>query len=146
MFVKSLVATLSIKRIPDSEIIKDISSKMNKTISQRYLTSIKQQIKRDSYYWYKTLPDGEYEYLHEFRERINEITDLQRRHYKIVEVNANNPSIQQTSLAELHKLNITLSNYFDIAPYIVPNLGASNNNNDNSLPAAQQTKEDKIIV
>ena len=119
---------------------------MNKTISQRYLTSIKQQIKRDSYYWYKTLPDGEYEYLHEFRERINEITDLQRRHYKIVEVNANNPSIQQTSLAELHKLNITLSNYFDIAPYIVLNLGASNNNNDNSLPAAQQTKEDKIIV
>jgi len=146
MFVKSLVATLSIKRIPDSEIIKDISSKMNKTISRRYLTSIKQQIKRDSYYWYKTLRDGEYEYLHEFRERINEITDLQRRHYKIVEVNANNPSIQQTSLAELHKLNITLSNYFDIAPYIVLNLGASNNNNDNSLPAAQQTKEDKIIV
>jgi hypothetical protein len=146
MFVKSLVATLSIKRIPDSEIIKDISSKMNKTISQRYLTSIKQQIKRDSYYWYKTLRDGEYEYLHEFRERINEITDLQRRHYKIVEVNANNPSIQQTSLAELHKLNITFSNYFDIAPYIVPNLGASNNSNDNSLPAAQQTKEDKIIV
>ena len=27
-----------------------------------------------------------------------------------------NPTMQQTSLAELHRLNITLSNYFDVAP------------------------------
>ena len=29
------------------------------------------------------------------------------------------PQIQQTSLAELHRLNITLVNYFDVAPTIV---------------------------
>ena len=29
--------------------------------------------------------EGEYEYIHEFRERINEILDLQKRHYEIAD-------------------------------------------------------------
>jgi hypothetical protein len=43
-------------------------------------------------------------------------------HHEIIIRNDNdtvyNPAIIQTSLAELHKLNITLSNYFDVAPAI----------------------------
>ena len=30
-----------------------------------------------------------------------------------------NPQIQQTSLAELHRLSITLSNLYDVAPTII---------------------------
>jgi|GEM_PF-1727978 len=139
--VMTLVATLSIKRIPDLEIIKEIERQTNKTVTTRYLYQVKQQIKKDSKKWYETLREGEYEYIHEFRERINEIIDLQRRHYKIIEDNQNNPSIQQTSLAELHRLNITLSNYFDVAPTIVT---IPVKQNDNSISMAQQDKE--III
>jgi hypothetical protein len=117
--IKNLVALLSIKRIPDSEIAGEIERQTGKSITNNMLFRIRQQIKRESYQWYQKLREGEYEYLHEFKERINEIVDLQKRHYTIIEDNANNPSIQQTSLAELHKLNITLSNYFDVAPSIV---------------------------
>jgi len=134
--VKNLVATLSIKRIPDIEIIDAVKRKTNKTISRTGLFRIRQSIKRDSKEWYETLREGEYEYLYEFKERINEIVDLQRRHYKIIEDNPNNPAIQQTSLAELHRLNITLSNYFDVAPTIV-NIGNKNNNGD-TIPIPQK--------
>jgi hypothetical protein len=127
------VATLSIKRIPESEILKEIERQTNKTITTRFLYYIKEQIKKDSFKWYKTLREGEYEYLHEFKERINEIIDLQRRHYKIIEDNQVNPGIQQSSLIELHKLNITLSNYFDVAPTIL-NIAATKNNLDNGSP------------
>ena len=72
---------------------------------------IRQQIKKESYDWYKTMREGQYEYIHEFKERINEIMDLQKIHHEIIESNKHNPSIQQTSLAELHRLNITLYNY-----------------------------------
>ena len=93
------------------------------------LWNIRQRLKRDSYKWYKTLREGEFEYLHEFKERINEIVDLQRMHHKIISRNDNdsvyNPAIIQTSLAELHKLNITLSNYFDVAPAIGITLSAT---------------------
>ena len=62
--------------------------------------------------------EGEYEYLHEFKERINEIMDLQKKLHSIIDNNENNPAIQINAIAELHKLNITLSNYFDVAPAI----------------------------
>ena len=102
--VKNIVANLSIKRIPGPEIVENVFNQTGKTLSRSGLYNIKQSIKKDSYHWYKTLKQGEYEYIHEFKERINEIVDLQKRHYKIIEDNANNPSVQQTSLAELHKL------------------------------------------
>ena len=59
--------------------------------------------------------EGEYEYIHEFRERISEIMSLQKKHYEIIDNNEDNPTIQQTSLAELHRLSITLSNLYDVA-------------------------------
>ena len=90
----------------------------NKTITDRYLRTIRQQIKRESYHWYKTMREGEYEYIHEFKERINEILWLQKKHHEIIDNNPN-PSIQQASLAELHRLSITLSNLYDVAPTII---------------------------
>ena len=57
--------------------------------------------------------EGEFEYIHEFKERINEILFLQKKHHEIVENNSTSPQIQQISLAELHRLSITLSNLFD---------------------------------
>jgi hypothetical protein len=63
--------------------------------------------------------EGEYEYIHEFKERINEILFLQKNHHQILMRNEDNPQIQQTSLAELHRLSITLSNLYDVAPTII---------------------------
>ena len=102
----------------DLEIMQVIFNQTGKTITDRYLSTIRQQIKRESFSWYKAMREGEYEYLHEFKERINEILFLQKKHHEIIDSNEDNPSIQQASLAELHRLNITLSNYFDVAPAI----------------------------
>ena len=60
--------------------------------------------------------EGQFEYIHEFKERINGILFLQKKHHQIIDTNEHNPQIQQTSLVELHRLSITLSNLFDVAP------------------------------
>jgi hypothetical protein len=129
--IKSIVASLTIKRIPDNEILKAIFDQVNKTMTIRHVSRIKQQIKRESYHWYSQLREGEYEYLHEFKERINEIMDLQKKLHHIIDNNENSPAIQIDAVSELHKLNITLSNYFDVAPVIV---------NGFTLPTTQQSK------
>jgi hypothetical protein len=129
--VKSIVANLSIKRIPDQEIIKEIYGKMNKTITRMELWNIRQRIKKESYHWYKTMREGQYEYIHEFKERISEIIDLQKRHQAILDSDEEPTTVKQTSLAELHRLNITLSNYFDVAPSILSNA---------TIPTTQQAK------
>ena len=136
ILLKSIVATLSIKRIPESEIIKEIFHQTNKNITTRYFFYLKQQIKKKSYHWYKTMREGEYEYIHEFKERINEIMSLQKKHHEIID-NSPNPTIQQASLGELHRLNITLSNYFDVAPSII---------NDSTLSITPQSKAATTIT
>ena len=117
--VRSIVASLTIKRIPEPEIINEIFKQTDKMVSIRYLSDVRQSIKRESFKWYRTMREGEYEYIHEFKERINEIMSLQKIHHEIIDNNQGNPQIQQTSLAELHRLSITLSNLFDVAPTII---------------------------
>ena len=117
--IKSMVAALSIKKIPDAEIIDEIYRQINKTITRTGLFYVRKQIKNESYHWYQTLREGQYEYIHEFKERIDEILWLQRKHHEIIDSPTESTSNKQASLAELHKLNITLSNYFDVAPDII---------------------------
>jgi hypothetical protein len=133
--VKSLVANLSIRRIPDAEIIKEVYDKTNKTLSRSGLFRVRQQIKKDSYHWYKTMREGEYEYIHEFKERISEIMDLQKMHHAIIDSDTEPTTVKQVSMAELHRLNTTLANYFDVAPYIL-----SKQQNDNSISDPSETK------
>jgi hypothetical protein len=134
--IKSIVANLSIKRIPESEIINEVFNQTNKTISRVALFNIKKRIKKESFKWYKTMREEEYEYIHEFRERIKEILDLQKRHYEIADSPAVPIPIKQASLFELHKLSVTLSNLFDVAPFII---GSTNSNATLSAPSENKT-------
>ena len=142
MLIQNLVCNLSIKRIPDNEIIKEVYEHTKKTISKVTLFNIRKRIKKESSKWYTQLRQGEYEYIHEFKERINEIVDLQRQHHEIILRNQDYPSVVQTSLAELHKLNITLSNYFDVAPFI----GNGNTSISETSTTKQNVRNHDIIV
>ena len=141
--IQNIVANLTIKRIPDSLIIKHIEDTTGKSITRKTLWNIRQRLKKESYDWYSELRQGEYEYLHEFKERINEIMDLQQQHHEIILRNQGRPSIVQTSLAELHRLNITLSNYISVAPSI----GNQNQNvTVSAIPEVKRIDERDIIV
>ena len=94
-FVKSIVATLTIKRIPDPEIKKEIERQTNKTLSKSGLYYVRQSIKKESYRWYKTMREGEYEYIHEFKERINEILSCKRSTMQIIDNNEHNPQFNK---------------------------------------------------
>jgi uncharacterized protein YqgQ len=146
--IKSIVANLHIKQVPDSLIIQEVRRQTGKTISKRTLYYVRERIKKESYIWYLKLRKDNYEFIHEFRERIREINDLQQKHYLIVNSTSEPTSVRQTSMVELHKLNITLSNYYDIAPYIVSNIGQLNRNrNDNNpIPIKSENQEQDIIV
>ena len=133
ILVKSIIAALSIKRIPEQDIIDEIYRQTNKTITKSGMFYIRNDIKKESYQWYKTTREGEYEYIHEFRERINEILDLQKRQYEIADSPTVPIPIKQASLFELHKLTVTLSNLFDVASFIISNSNAA-------LPTSPETK------
>jgi hypothetical protein len=126
--------------VPDLEIMQVIFNQTGKTITDRYLSTIRQQIKRESFSWYKAMREGDYEYLHEFKERINEIYFLQKKHHEIIDSHTEPTINKQSSLAELHRLNITLSNYFDVAPTIIGNAAIP------TTPETKSTERRKFIV
>jgi len=138
-----------LKRLTDKETIEEIHKHIpdKDPVTREYLYEVRQSIKRDSFNWYNKLREGKYDYVHEFKERINEVHWLQQQHYKIIKSNENNPRIQQTSLAELHKLNITLANYLDVLPSII-----GNNQNASTVSAplkessTEQQPRETIIV
>ena len=47
--------------------------------------------------------EGQYEYIHEFKERISEIIDLQKRHHAIIDSDTEPTTVKQASMAELHR-------------------------------------------
>lgn len=117
--IEGIVGSLSIKRIPDVEIIKEVFKQTNHSITRQTLYNVRQRIKKESFKWFKTLRESQFEYIHEFCERVREIEFLQKKHYEIIDSNEKNPSIQLTALAALHKLNVTLSQYYDVVPKII---------------------------
>ena len=71
--IKNMVATLTLKRIPDNEIVREIFDQTNKTMTVRNLTRIKKQIKKDSYQWYSQTETGPVRIYSRIKERIDEI-------------------------------------------------------------------------
>jgi hypothetical protein len=143
--VKSVIARLSVKRIPEREILKEVFEVTGKTITRRTLYHIKNKIRKESLYWYQNLQQNRYEYIYQFKERIREIESYMRKHHEIIDNNPN-PSVQQKSLEELHKLNITLSNYYDVAPNIIAYSKQNTNFTDNNDTVSIPSKNKEIIV
>ena len=118
-YVKDIINLYSLKRFSTEEIIRGIYEVTKRKVTPVYISQVRKRIREDAAKWYRSIRDGEYEYIYQFKERIDEILYLQRKHYEIVSSCGDNPSVVQTSLAELHRLNITLSNYYDVAPAIM---------------------------
>ena len=75
----------------------------------------------------------------------NELTrswTYKRMHHEIIDNNEHNPQIQQTSLAEFHRLNVTLSNYIEVAPTIVNGITLSATPKTKTVP----TEAESIIT
>ena len=123
--IKSLVATLSLKRIPDAEIVKEIERQTDSSFTISGLAKVKEQLKKESHGWFKLMRQDQYAYIHEYKSRIEEIESLQKKANQIIDKNEHNPQIQLSAISELHKLNITLSNYIEVLPTVINNYGTS---------------------
>ena len=130
----------------DNEIIEQIERQTGQTITRFGLYKIRQQTKKDSWEWYKTMREDSYSYLHEFKERINEIESLQKKANQIIDKNEHNPQIQLSAISELHKLNITLSNYIEVLPTVINNNGPSISTTPEDKTTESEEQSESIIT
>ena len=142
---------MTLKRTTDNEIIEQIERQTGQTITRFGLYKIKQQIKKESYDWFKQMREGQYEYIHEFKERINEIVQLQKMHHEIINNDREPTTVKQASMNELHRLSV--SNYFDVAPSIVNGITLSvapenrlNNNSKTRTNSNNNKRTHNIVI
>lgn len=114
--IQSIVATLSIKRIPDVEIIEEINQKLKKTIGPRELYNVRQRIEKESYKWYTELRDDSYAYLSTYKNRIDSFFSYQNKLHEIINKSRNKPEIQIKAISELVRIEMSVYNtYKDLA-------------------------------
>ena len=68
--------------------------------------------------------------------------DLQRRYHEIIDNDKEPTQVKQTSLVELHKFSITLSNLYDVNPSIVNGITLSATPKTKTVP----TEAESIIT
>ena len=124
----------------DNEIIQEIERQTGQTVTRNTIYKTRQQMKKESYDWFNTLRQDRYSYLHEFKERINEIMDLQKKCHELIESNKHNPQIQLSAIAELHRLNITLSNYIEVIPTVINGCTISTTPEDKTTESEESTE------
>ena len=89
-----------------------------KTITRTGLFYVRKAIKKESYQWYKTLREGEYEYIHEFKERINEIHLMQRSTMRSWTTRTYQLLSKPLSLNSID-YRLPSANLYDVAPTII---------------------------
>ena len=103
------------------KFMQQIERQTGQSITRNGIYKIRQQIKKESHDWFKLMRQDQFAYLHEFKSRIEEIESLQKKANQIIDKNEHNPQIQLSAISELHKLNITLSNYIEVLPTVINN-------------------------
>jgi hypothetical protein len=58
-------------------------------------------------------------YVRGFFDRVEEIRFIQKRLWKLVENNPDNPILQKSCLSKLHQSTITLCNLYDALPAVI---------------------------
>ena len=75
---------------------------------------------------------------------LTKYSHLQKKHHQIIDSPTEPTTVKQTSMAELHRLNITLSNYFDVAPDIIGN--GTTLSTTSEAKTTEPEAENRIIV
>jgi hypothetical protein len=101
------------------ESLRYIKDKLGSEIGADHFNHVRAELKRDVKKNLRHLQKDRYAYVREFFDRVEEIRFIQKRLWKLVEANSDNPILQKSCLSELHQSTITLCNLYDALPAVI---------------------------
>jgi transposase-like protein len=64
-YVKDIVNLYSLKRFSTEEIIRGIYEVTKRKVTPVYISQVRKRIREDAAKWYRSIRDGEYEYIYQ---------------------------------------------------------------------------------
>ncbi len=145
---RNIVLDCIVQRLTTQESLRYIKDKLGSEIGADHLNHVRAELKQDVKNDLTRLQKDRFAYVREFFDRIEEIRYIQKRLWKLIEDNPNNPILQKGNLSELHHSTITLCNLYDAPPVAIAvrpdfiNGGYDSGECDNTLYlGSNQTRE-----
>ena len=145
---RHLVLDCIVQRLTTQESLEYVKDKLGSEIRPDHFNHVRAELKQDVRKNLKHLQKDRFAYVREFFDRIEEIRYIQKRLWKLMEENPDNPILQKGCLSELHQSTITLGNLYDTLPAATAvrpdfvNGGYDSGECDNSLYlGSNQTRE-----
>jgi hypothetical protein len=98
------------------ESLQYVKDKLGSEIGADHFNHVRADLKRDVKKNLTHLQKDRFAFVREFFDRIDEVRDIQKRLWKLIEDNPVNPILQKSCLSELHQSTITLCNLYDVLP------------------------------
>ena len=145
---RHLVLDCIVQRLTTQESLEYVKDKLGSEIRPDHFNHVRAELKQDVRKNLKHLQKDRFAYVREFFDRIEEIRYIQKRLWKLMEENPDNPILQKGCLSDLHQSTITLGNLYDTLPAATAvrpdfvNGGYDSGECDNSLYlGSNQTRE-----
>jgi hypothetical protein len=116
---RHLVLDCIIQRLTTQESFLYIKDKLGSEIGADHFNHVRAELKQDVKKDLTRLQKDRYAYVREFFDRIEEIRYIQKRLWRLIEDNPDNPILQKSCLSELHQSTISLCNLYDTLPAVI---------------------------
>jgi len=110
--IKDTVVECIIKRYSREETLTYIKDKLGVEIMTHDYNRIRGELKRELGTNLKHLQRDNYAYRREYFKRIEEIRLIQKKLWKLIDENQDEPDLQKSCLSELNQSTVTLSNLY----------------------------------
>jgi len=111
--IKDTVVECIIKRYSREETLIYIKDKLGLEIMTHDYNRIRGELKRELGTNLKHLQRDNYAYRREYFKRIEEIRLIQKKLWKLIDENQDEPDLQKSCLSELNQSTVTLSNLYE---------------------------------
>jgi hypothetical protein len=116
--LRQLIIETEVQRFNRTEAKTYIESKIGQTISHECIDRLKAQIKRQALSRLNKFKTSRTAFIDQYFQRIEEILNYQKHHWRIYNEHADKPFLQKLCLQELHALTVTLTSLYDALPGI----------------------------
>jgi hypothetical protein len=110
---RHLVLDCIVQRLTTQESLLYVKDKLGSEIGADHFNHVRAELKQDVKKNLTHLQKDRFAYVREFFDRIDEVRYIQKRLWRLVEDNSNNPTLQKSCLSELHQSTLTLGNLYD---------------------------------
>ena len=116
--LRQIVLHCNIQRVSNKETLNTIYKELGINIKLAYLVKLKRRIRDEAGEWIDTLTKGKYDYIAEYKARIDEMQNIVKERYKLFQDPNTKPYLKNEILTELRNDTLAITDLYQSTPIL----------------------------